>query len=54
MTEPEDTCGHTRDLYPAVPGKVLLTCGRKPHRGGKHTQYNDKGQVEAQWWGPDV
>jgi hypothetical protein len=46
------TCGDQRDLYPMAPGKVTLTCGRRPHKSGKHTQYRADRSVEAQWWGP--
>ncbi len=46
-----ETCDATRDLYPQEPGLVVLRCGRKPHKTGKHVVYGADGQPEAELWG---
>lgn len=47
----DETCGHTRDLLPQLPGAVVLVCDRKPHKSGKHSRHDENGRVTEQWWG---
>lgn len=44
-------CLAARDFYPQEPGLVVVRCGRKPHKGGKHIVYGKDGRVEVEFWG---
>lgn len=49
------TCDKVRDLWPAEPGKLMLTCDKPLNhdKRGPHRMRNEHGKVTCTWRGAD-